>query len=100
MKKRFIVLVLLVLCMSFMSGCGESDVSPDTQTIIRECNLPMAPVPGYDNLAYDLQTGNVFYLFTYAPSAYNRSYGFMSPYLGKNGRTCQYIDGVLTEVSE
>ncbi len=100
MKKRFIVLVLLVLCMSFMSGCGEKNVAPDTQTIIKECNLPMALVPGYDNLAYDLQTGNVFYLFVYYPFYSNSGYGFMSPYLGENGKTCQYIDGTITEVSE
>lgn len=100
MKKRFIVLVLLVLCMSFMSGCGYSNNSPDLQTIIKECNLPMAPVPGSDYLAYDLQTGNVFYLFTYYPSKDYSGYGFMSPYLGENGRTCQYIEGTITEVSE
>lgn len=100
MKKRFIVLILLVLCMSFMSGCGESNIGPDTQTIIKECNLSMAPVPGYDNLAYDLQTGNVFYLFAYHPISGYSGYGFMSPYLGKNSRPCQYIDGVITEISE
>lgn len=98
MKKRFIVLVLLVLCMSFMSGCGEADTSPDTQTIIKECNLPMAPVPGSDYLAYDLETRNVFYLFTYRNTISEAGYGFMSPYLGNNGGICKYIDGVIKEI--
>lgn len=99
MKKRFIVLVLLVLCMSFMSGCGKDNWAPDTQTIIRECNLPMAPVPGSDYLVYDLQTRNVFYLFCYAPWSTDRGYGFMCPYTGDHGNY-KYIDGVLKEVSE
>lgn len=85
--------------MSFMYGCGTSDISPDTQTIIEECNLPFAPVPGSDYLVYDLQTHNVFYLFTYAPSGRYQGYGFMCPYTGEHGNY-QYIEGVLKEVSE
>lgn len=99
MKKRFIVLMLLVICMSFMTGCGKKNYAFDTQTIIKECNLPMAPVPNSDYLVYDLQTRNVFYLFCYAPSGSYRGYGFMCQYTGDHGYY-KYIDGVLKEVSE
>lgn len=55
-------------------------------------------IPGAEELAYDTNTGIVYYLFKQPQSFGNKGYGFMSPYLGENGHPCKYVDGEIIEL--
>lgn len=101
MKKRIaILLVAFALILGILTGCNSymSD-STDTIAIILE-EYGFHAIPGENDLVYDMNTRQVFYLFcvTVSEKGSNlQSYSFFGQYVNENGKTCKYIGGEFVE---
>ena len=110
MKRETFEKVELTLICAFaiiMALCFLRDIANEEArmgTVINKAGLDVAeltPVTYYngvesDHLVYDDETKIVYYYFTIS---YKRSTaGYMSPYIGKNGKFCRYVDGKIVEV--
>lgn len=102
--KRTIIVTLLFLFV--LSGCGYSNKLPTTEKSQTENNdqiisgTKFKKVPGRDDLVYDIDTKNVYYMFSidYMVVLDNgESRGFLGVYLGEYGHPCKYINGKITE---
>lgn len=91
MKKAICLLVISCL---FLTGCEESDVkvTPSVETVQMEYS-------DFD-LITDQKTGiiyvdNVIVTFDDGWRHYNHIY---TPYFGKNGKPCKFVDGKVVEI--
>lgn len=80
MKKFFIFLIAVVLCIS-LSSCMKKEVYCDAQ-------VGLVSIPGSDILYYDNNTKIVYIIFEQG-SGYDR-YGYMSAYYASNGFPYHY----------
>ena len=95
MKKSFLIL-LLVFFIPMLGGCyGEFSINEEPT------EYPgMTNIEGMTNLYYMNDTC-VVYIIMYGDDSSGKSragYGYMSPYLSKNGKFCIYEDEELKEV--
>lgn len=80
-----------------LSGCSKDVQDPDTGTTVQTVmynSERLVTVPDADDLAYDVNTRIVYYVFE---GGYK---GYMSPYLGEHGNPCWYTDGKIVEIPE
>lgn len=94
MKKAICLLVISCL---FLTGCEESDVevTPSVETVQMEYS-------DFD-LVTDEKTGIVYIDNAFKTGEDNvfRSYWHIyTPYYGKNGRPCKFIDGKVIEIEK
>ena len=90
MKKIIIMLLLATM----LTGC-ENEHSGYTGYGSFGSLLPCKTE---DTLFYDRSTKIVYYVMM-DYTGY-KGYGFMSPYISKNGRFCRYIDDEIVEVED
>lgn len=101
MKKRIaILLVTLALICGALTGCSSQsyDVTDTTAIILEEYGFHA--IPGENDLVYDMDTRQVFYLFCASVSekgSNTHSYSFFGQYVNENGKTCKYIGGEFVE---
>lgn len=88
--KKIVVMLLLTL---MLTGC-EYLPSGNTEYDSIGSLLPCETDP---TLFYDRSTRIVYYIL--GESSGYQGYGYMSPYISKNGCFCRYIDGEIVEVS-
>lgn len=90
MKKAICLLVISCL---FLTGCEESDVevTPSVKTVQMEYSD--------FNLISDQKTGIVYIENEFKiPGEYgSHYYKIYTPYYGKNGKPCKFIDGKVVE---
>lgn len=89
MKKIIVMLLMTVM----LTGCEynfSGNAGYDSIGSLLSCETD-------DTLFYDKSTRIVYYIM--GNSSRYRGYGYMSPYLSKNGCFCRYIDGEIVEVS-
>ena len=103
MKRTILITLLLLLVV--LSGCGSSTNSlplntSQDETIDVIFGTHFQKIDGRDDLVFDIDTENVFYLFSIDYNLGSNSgsaRGFLSPYIGQNGHYCKYIDGEIIE---
>lgn len=95
LKKRFFILLLVaVLGVCFLSGCStpsKVDESVKAQSgfnVLEENNC----------LAYNTDTLVIYYMFI-SDGLNGRSYTYFAPYISENGSFCRYIDGQIVEIA-
>ena len=101
MKKRIaILLVAIVLFCGTLTGCGSEiyDTTDSLAIILEEYGFHT--IPGENDLVYDMDTRQVYYLFCARISEKGNntcSYSFFGTFRNENGKTCKYVGGELVE---
>ena len=100
--KRLVVLVLLVLTVSALSGCGNENGSVfdwyDKSEIFTVVPDTMEVIEGEDSLVYHKDTKVVYIMITIRREYDYESSGYFAPYISENGNYCRYIDGQIVEI--
>lgn len=91
-----VILMMVLICgiSMVLSGCDESEFSELE-------NYPcMTKISDSDNLYYRNDTYVVYIIIReeYGVGKCATGYGYMSPYISKNGRYCIYNDGKIQEI--
>lgn len=100
MKKRFLLLVVMVFCVSLVLCACEprkSSLTVPVETVIDSTGL--IPIPGEDNLVYYPKGNTVYIVLTYYDFSYKQSHSGIAPLI-IHGHYCEYIDGEIVEVIE
>ena len=102
--KRTIIVTLLFLFV--LSGCGDSNKLPVTQNTTQNENnyvifgTHFQKIDGRDDLVFDIDTNNIYYMFSVDNGitwSNGVSRGFLGVYLGEYGHPCKYINGEIVE---
>lgn len=100
MKKRILILLLVaVIGVCCLSGCGTSSNSADKAA--NEA-AHFVPIDGKDYLSYSEDTGVVYYMFSTTETYGHQGYGYtyFAPYISENGNFCRYVDGQIVEITD
>lgn len=101
MKKRCLLLVVMVFCVSFiLCSCSptKSSATVPIETFLNGTDL--IPIPGEDNLAYYKEGKTVYIVILFKDgSMYEQSHSGIAPLI-IHGHYCEYIDGEIVEVIE
>ena len=101
--KRFLLVVILILLIPFTSGCSYSNELPNTENTTKIFGTRFQRIEGRDDLVFDIDTKNVFYLFSIdsdVGSQIGLGRGFFGEYIGNYGYPCKYVDGKIIEFKE
>lgn len=91
MKRRLLVCVFCLMLL--LTGCDEQDIVDVGDSMIE--------IDGEEGLFYRIDTGVVYIIMTqtkYPNSKSARGYGYMAPYISKNGKFCIYNDNEIQEI--
>ena len=90
MKKKVVALILLIPCL--LMGCEDVEVTPTVGMVSMEYSD--------FNLITDQKTGIVYIdnEITSETSFGYKSFHVYTPYYGKNGKPCKFVDGKVVEV--
>lgn len=78
-----------------MTSCTQQAPDPETGDATATVSVGsdrLVSIPNERDLAYDLDTRIVYYVFT------GGTKGYMSPYIGETGKYCRYVDDKITEI--
>ena len=96
--KWLVVLVLLVLTVSTLSGCDYSSGFYDRSNIFTAVPDTMKVIDGEDSLVYHRDTKVVYIMITLRREYNYDSAGYFAPYISENGNYCRYIDNQIVEI--
>lgn len=101
MKKRILILLLVaMLSVCVLSGCGDGEISyaEGADKTARELG-GFKQIDDKDFLAYDKDTKVIYYMFV-SRGINGYSYTYFAPYISENGNFCKYVDGEFVEITE
>ena len=103
MKRFLLVLILLIPLIPLTSGCGYSNELSNTEDTTKIFGTRFQRIEGRDDLVFDIDTKNVFYLFSIDSDVNSQigiGRGFFGEYIGNYGYPCKYVDGIILEFKE
>ena len=100
--KRLVVLVLLVLTVTSLAGCGSSNGSVfdfyDKSELFVSIPDTMKVIEDEDSLVYHKDTKVVYIMITLRREYNFETAGYFAPYISENGKYCRYVDGKIVEI--
>lgn len=96
--KRLVVLVLLVLTVTSLSGCGSMFNLYDKSELYDSIPNTMKVIEDEDSLVYHKDTKVVYIMITLRWEYNYETSGYFAPYISENGKYCRYVDGKIVEI--